>query len=314
MAANLDSCAWPQNGPDATELPAPAHCPICRCQRCRPLGIIYGYPIWNCLGCDVGFVWPQPDDALLRKYYGPSYWANYQQDERPIYERPDLCNQVFRRQLQFLDRLLAGNRQARILDVGAGDGTMLRLLGDAGYTNGLGLDIDPDNCARARARLGVTVECRDFLLYQEKDWHAITLWAVIEHLKDPVSFVQHARRLLKPGGMLVLMTGDNNSLCAKLQGCFDMWMYPPEHLFFFGRRSLRELFHRGELGGFRCRIGYQSWWKEAALTMLRVLDSGKRMLRRSTRPSWRSTASNLLTSWGFRPNDHSITREITPLR
>ena len=80
-----------------------------------------------------------------------------------------------------------------------------------------------------------------------------------------------------------------------------MWLYPPEHLFFFGCRSLKRMYHLAGFTGVRCRVGFQSWWKERALTLRRLTDSVQRMVRPATRPSWRSTASNLLVAWGSKP-------------
>jgi hypothetical protein len=113
--------------------------------------------------------------------------------------------------------------------------------------------------------------------------------------------VKQAHRLLKPGGLLVMMTGDNASACAWVQRCFDMWLYPPEHLFFFGRTSLKTMYRTAGFSAVRCRVSFQSWWKERVLTLKRLADSARRMLRTSTRPTWRSTASNLLVVWGTKP-------------
>ena len=63
----------------------------------------------------------------FRRFYGPGYWSNYMHDTRTLYERQPLADQIFRRQAQFFDSLMGHRTDARILDVGAGDGTMLRL-------------------------------------------------------------------------------------------------------------------------------------------------------------------------------------------
>lgn len=291
-------------------LPQPAACLVCEHRNLHCLGVIYGYPLYRCKACDVGFVWPQPADEMLRRFYGPAYWSTYMHDTRTLYERQPLSDQIFRRQAQFFDRLIRHATAARVLDVGAGDGTMLRLLADLGYSNTLGLDLDEQNCDRARERLGVTVRRHDFLEFEEAGWDAITLWAVIEHLKDPAAYARHAFRLLQPGGLFVLMTGDNASACARLQGCFDMWLYPPEHLFFFGRPSLRRLLRGAGFSAVRCRVGYQAAWKERLLILKRLADSAGKMLRRLTRPLWRSTASNLLVAWGRKPEKAPIARSV----
>lgn len=287
---------------NASAIPAtlerPSKCPVCTGAANEALGVIYGYPLYRCLGCDVGFIWPQPSDELLQQYYGPTYWSTYMNDTRTLYERKDVCDTIFKRQAQYFDRLLQGRKDARILDVGAGDGTMLRLLKDMGYSQARGFDLDAENCKRAHDRLGVDVRQVDFLTYEEGDWDAITLWAVIEHLKSPRPFVEHAFKLLKPGGYLAMMTGDNASSCAWAQGCFDMWLYPPEHLFLYGKRSLRQLYQSGGFHDIVTRVGFQHWLKECLLTGRRFLDSSMRMIRSSTRPHWRSTASNLLVVSG----------------
>ncbi|MBL8821770.1 MAG: class I SAM-dependent methyltransferase [Planctomycetia bacterium] len=295
-AGQLRDAVEPQAIPH--DIIKPTACPICAETNHPSLGIIYGYPIYHCLGCDAGFAWPQSDADKLKAFYGPRYWANYLQDSRTIYERPELCKPIYARQADWLDRLLKHQYDSRILDVGAGDGTMLRLMKDRGYRDVYGLDLDARNCQRAREQLGVPVEHNDFLSYPQKGWDVITLWAVIEHLTDPAAFVAQAYRLLKPGGKLVIMTGDNASACARLQGCFDMWLYPPEHLFYFGKKSLTKLLQQHHFQQVGVRVGFQHPVKETILSARRMLTAVKDRYFNKTPPRWRSTASNLLVAWG----------------
>lgn len=295
-ASQLRDAVEPQAVP--REMAKPLACPLCAASQVQCLGIIYGYPIYNCIHCDAGFAWPQPGAEKLKAFYGPRYWANYLQDSRSIYERSELCKPIYARQADWLDRLLKHRCESRILDVGAGDGTMLRLMKDRGYHNQLGLDLDAGNCQRAREQLGVPVEQHDFLQFPQTDWDVITLWAVIEHLTDPVAFVQQAHRLLKPGGKLVIMTGDNDSACAWLQNCFDMWLYPPEHLFYFGKKSLTRLLQQHHFQQVGVRVGFQHPVKESILSSRRMLTAMKDRYFSRTPPRWRSSASNLLVVWG----------------
>lgn len=277
----------------------PRRCPVCCTREVTGVGVVYGWPIFECGSCGVGFVWPQPKDNLLRAYYGPRYWDCYMGDSRPLYQRAAVREHILRRQAQLVARLLGGNTAARILDVGAGDGSMLRVLHDMGWNRALGLDMDEENVRRAQSLLGVPVVCGDFLSYEEAGWDAITFWAVIEHLTDPLAVVRHAVSLLSDGGLVVIMTGSNCSLAARVQRCFDMWMYPPEHLFFFGPRSLRVLLQRSGLSDVKCRLGYQNAAKEWMLLFLRLCHSLKVRLS-PQRPNWRSTHSDLLVAYGRR--------------
>jgi SAM-dependent methyltransferase len=77
--------------------------------------------------------------------------------------------------------------------------------------------------------------------FASQRFDAVTLWDVLEHLPDPHAAVAEVARLLRPGGRLVLTTGDVGSLAARLSGSRWHLYTIPEHLFFFSRRSLRLL-------------------------------------------------------------------------
>jgi SAM-dependent methyltransferase len=275
----------------------PERCLICSFTNTTFLVNVYGWPVYECSRCGVGFVWPQPSEELLRNFYSAGYWSNYMGSEDPLYHRSDLTSHIFMRQGQCFDRIMKNNREGRILDIGAGDGTMLRILTDMGYRNVCGIDLDEDNARRAREHLKVNVHACEFLSFSEKGWDAITLWAVIEHLREPVMYLRHARSLLKPGGLFILMTGDNASAQAWVQGALDMWVYPPEHLFFFTRKSLQALFHESGFIDFKCRLQFQSVWKESLLWGVRMAGAIKTRLDPRLAP-WRSLNSNLLVAWG----------------
>lgn len=293
--ADVMSFAELSNPPES-----PQHCGICFSGAIGRQAVVYGYPVYACERCGAGFVWPQPEDDLLARYYGSQYGLTYLGDPSPIYDRAELRNHILRRQAELLDSLLGGNKSARILDVGAGDGSMLRVLKDMGYKNLLGVDLSSPFTRRAQESLGVEVRNQDFLSFHEPGWDAVTLWAVIEHLKDPLRFMSHAASLLVQGGLAVVMTGDNSSLCARIQKCFDCWMYPPEHLYFFGSTSLVTLLKNSGFVGVRCQLGFQNYFKERILLLSRLAFAAKVMLRKKTRPRWRSVNSNLLTAWGVR--------------
>jgi SAM-dependent methyltransferase len=256
---------------------------------------VYGWPIYECKQCDAGFVWPQPSADCLAEFYGPKYWSNFMGSSEPLYYRPELGG---RRGFEGLDRILRRNHQARILDVGAGDGTMLRFMADAGYQYILGIEPDRENARRAQDLLKVPVVSVDFLTFEERGWDAIILWATLEHLKDPVSFLRHGRDLLAPGGLLIVMTGDNASFHAQIQGAMDYWVYPPEHLFFFTVSSLRWLFRTAGFKSFHWQLQFQPVWKESILWAHRFVRSVR--VRCSRNRFWRSTLTNLLVAWGQR--------------
>lgn len=284
------------------ETVAPQSCPVCAGGECKGVTIVYGYPIFECSKCGVGFVWPQPDATLLGEYYRRHYWESYLGESAPLYEREDIREHILRPQLKLAMRLLGRRSGARILDVGAGDGSMLRMFRDAGFNDARGLEFSDEVAEHAKRVNGVEVTAvPDFRRFEEDGFDLITLWAVIEHLPSPAEYVRHAGRLLRPGGWLLLMTGDNSSLFARIQGSFDMWMYPPEHLFFFDRRSLDALLEHGSFAERFVRMGFQGRLKESVLWALRLQAALRRHIAGQAVPDWRSTHSNLLAAGGRTP-------------
>lgn len=166
------------------------------------IAAVYGSPIYDCNHCKLGFVWPESSDGFFSNYYS-RYWGNYLGDSAFVYDRTDLKNKIYMREEQYTARLLGGDRKARVLDVGASDGTFLCCLQDMGFEQACGLDRDEINCRRPRDGLGVNMTHGYFLDYTEGDSAAICLWATIEHIKDPVAYVRKAFDLLKKRGYLL---------------------------------------------------------------------------------------------------------------
>jgi SAM-dependent methyltransferase len=175
-----------------------------------------------------------------------------------------------RRQARMLATVLAGRAGAqRIVDVGCGDGSATRLVSDldAGNTV-IGVDWSATALIRARARGLLVVQggvdtsglplpdgCADVVIMSE----------LIEHLVDTDTAVDEVRRVLRPGGVLLLSTPNlaawfNRGLIALgLQPVFSevslrgIYGRPGHevvgHLRLFTRRALVEFL---TARGFRC--------------------------------------------------------------
>ena len=53
---------------------------------------------------------------------------------------------------------------------------------------------------------------------EDASFDVVTLWDVIEHTPDPTSVLEECRRVLKPGGLLVVNIPDIGSLVSSLMG------------------------------------------------------------------------------------------------
>ena len=112
----------------------------------------------------------------------------------------------------YLDRLIRrwfpADRAARIMDLGCGDGMLLRCLQRHGYQHVRGVDTSPEQVALAVSR-GTNVVCGDLLdaLRQTpaESEDVIVAFDVLEHFRKPelLSIGDEACRALRPGGRLI---------------------------------------------------------------------------------------------------------------
>ena len=123
----------------------PSNCPICSHADTRFVVAAYGWPIWECARCKVGFVWPTPPQDLLMRYYEQAYAKR----TKTWMDTESVVKSILSRQAQCFDRVARRNIDMRVLDVGAGDGTMLRLLMDLGYKNALGIELSEEGSRQA---------------------------------------------------------------------------------------------------------------------------------------------------------------------
>jgi hypothetical protein len=62
----------------------------------------------------------------------------------------------------------------------------------------------------------------------------VTIWAVMEHVYQPVHTLRHVRRLLRPGGTAIILVPNFHSLPARFMRHDDI----PRHITMFTRRTL----------------------------------------------------------------------------
>jgi SAM-dependent methyltransferase len=217
-------------------------CPVCASGAVRRKLRIRDVDVQQCRAC--GLAWWEPP----RGDFAPEalYDAGYFEDPAALrgYDdyaglEPALRHGFARR----IARLGPPPRPgARLLDVGAAFGFAVAEARRAGW-RACGIEIGEAAARRARAAASGCVARAHALRapFPDACFDAITLWDVLEHLRDPHAAMAELARLLAPGGILALSTGDVGSLLARVSGARWHLYTLPEHLFFFSRPSLRRL-------------------------------------------------------------------------
>jgi SAM-dependent methyltransferase len=169
----------------------------------------------RCTRCGVATTWPWPSDEQLAGAYATWY--------RPGAGRfSGLGDAVLRRTRSALaSRLHQILPPGPVLDVGAGDGTLVAAFRRYGRE---ATGVDPyasGSSPHVRA-----AEFEDMT----GTWSAVIFWHSLEHLRRPVRALRHAATLVVPGGVLIVAVPNAASLQARLFG--DRWLALdlPRHL------------------------------------------------------------------------------------
>jgi SAM-dependent methyltransferase len=169
----------------------------------------------RCSRCGVATTSPWPSDEQLGDAYAVWY--------RPTAGRfSGVGDAVLKRTRSALaNRLQKVLPSGPVLDVGAGDGTLIEAFRRNGRD---AVGVDPySNGANPHVR---AVEFEEMT----GEWSAVIFWHSLEHLRRPVRSLRHAAELIVPGGMLIVAVPNATSMQARLFG--DRWLALdlPRHL------------------------------------------------------------------------------------
>ena len=130
-------------------------------------------------------------------------------------------------------------KPAKILDVGCGFGFLLSAINNEWKKHGTELSEYSSNIASQYADIFIG----DLLSsnFKPSSFDVITLYHVIEHLKDPISYINKIYELLKITGKLIISTPDFESIMAKRYKDKFRLLHDKTHISLFSTNSLVNL-------------------------------------------------------------------------
>jgi 2-polyprenyl-3-methyl-5-hydroxy-6-metoxy-1,4-benzoquinol methylase len=201
----------------------------------------------RCDQCDLIFTAPasaQPAPELLYEDYYKNEMANR---FNPVVEFVVRLFRFFRAFKVFT----LSPRAKTVLDVGSGRGWMLYYLKKYyGYARTAGTQISKNALDFSRDKLGLEIYDKELpeLSLGREVFDIITIWHVLEHLKEPEKYIEKIRDLLKNDGKLIIEVPNFDSWTRRLAGKYWLSLDLDYHTHFFTSKSLAGLL---EKYGFR---------------------------------------------------------------
>ena len=198
-------------------------------------------PLRRCPDC--GQLVSQAGAALYRQTMTQFDHADF---NHPAGHELDRRHEVARRRLRKISGLLgkAAPAAIRLVDVGCSRGQFVAAAAQLGF-DAEGVEPAPKSAAAARAAgLRVHQGLLEDLRFPAAAFDALTLFEVVEHLRQPLELLRECRRILKPGGVLVISTGNTASwTVATMRARWDYFDIARDggHISFFNPSSVRQL-------------------------------------------------------------------------
>lgn len=147
---------------------------------------------------------------------------------------------AFKEQLKILTQHLKP-QGLKLLDVGTANGYLLEVARALGFEV-YGTEISPSSLAIAQSKFPgrISEGALEKQNFETESLDVVTLTDVLEHLNDPQQTMAEIKRLLRPGGWLLIISPNNDSWTRQIFKR-SWFQYKAEHLFYFNRKSLVRL-------------------------------------------------------------------------
>lgn len=130
----------------------------------------------------------------------------------------------------------------RLLDIGAGNGEYLKLMKTLGWeVEGTETDLGAIEYASSTFGIKMHFGFVTNLKLPTDSFDVITMNHVIEHVYDPLAVMQECRRLLRPGGRLVILTPNSSSLGHRWFKSNWRGLEVPRHMHVFSIENFQQL-------------------------------------------------------------------------
>lgn len=214
-------------------------CPVCLDKETVR---IYNETLISCQNCSHVWADMSLDEEQLRKIYAENYFKG---EEYADYVADKLIIQSnFTKRLKSLRKLVNPPTFENTLEIGCAYGFFGDLIKktnpDGTY---IGYDISKDAVDYANQHFGNYFSHQNYLTASkpEKTYSDVFMWDVIEHLPNPIEFIEKISSETKSGTRIYITTGDISAWLPRKQKEKWRMIHPPTHIHYFTKKSISKL-------------------------------------------------------------------------
>jgi 2-polyprenyl-3-methyl-5-hydroxy-6-metoxy-1,4-benzoquinol methylase len=243
------------------------------------------HQIVRCNLCGLMYANPQEEIDAVTALTGDVPTVYNPEDHREYFQKQQVQIPDNLRALSVLNEYLPG--RGRLLEVGSYCGIFLdRIRSDGWEATGL----EPFRAAADYSRAKFGLQIMDGVLPQpelpDRSFDAVVMLHVIEHMPDPMASLRELRRLLRPGGLLVVETPRFDSLVFKLLGKRERSVAACNgHIYFFTVPTLTRMLEQSGFQVERADLVGRTLTLERLLTNVAIVSRSDQLRRAFSRLS-----------------------------
>ncbi|MBW2991798.1 class I SAM-dependent methyltransferase [Candidatus Woesearchaeota archaeon] len=254
------------------------NCDLCGSDSFKPERTLNSYKLVKCRNCGFVFVNPRLKQELIIDAYNDknkysddihvsdenklkNYYESIEDERKPDYLRKiDIIKKI------------KGDKKLKLLDVGCGDLSFLRLAKQHDFdVYGTEVIDWPKDIAK-KYKIPLYIGTLDKIDFKNNSFDIVYANHVFEHLTDPSSILKRCYSILKPQGLIMIDVPNYNALSIRL-GIDDFHNnLPPGHLNYFTPKILKKYLLKK---GFKDITIISEWLRHKTLRKLLLYDKSK---------------------------------------
>lgn len=186
-------------------------CPACKSDKISGRWTICRFDknkeIRWCGECGYGWQYPLPGpDEILGYYKKFSTYSIHGENEK---------EKGFRKRISQINKMMP--KRGSLLDVGSGLGYFLKVAQNYGW-KATGIEPQASAAEYCRSKLNIDVHAGfiNDLNLKPESFDVLTLWDVLEHVYDPLIFLDQCIKLVAPGGLVIIAVPNASGWPARI--------------------------------------------------------------------------------------------------